>query len=96
MKRSAFSYVLGHLESMAVEAARDVLERHGLGTLFAVRPIDCERARLDVTGSAESVQTTDGLNITLGGPFLQSDRLTVSGPGSMRRAPQKVSGQLMD
>ena len=39
-------------------------------TLFAVRRIDCERPWLDVTGSAESVQTTDGLNITLGGPFL--------------------------
>ena len=65
-------------------------------TLFAVRRIDCERPWLDVTGSAESVRTTDGLNITLGGPFLQSGRLTVSAPGSMRRAPQKVSRQLMD
>ena len=32
LRRSAFAYALGHLESMAVDAARAVLERHGFRT----------------------------------------------------------------
>jgi hypothetical protein len=72
LRRSAFAYALGHLESMAVDAARGVLERHGFratsllydGWLATHSPDgNLAQAMREAEAAAETAIGMGGLNV---------------------------------